>query len=374
MTSVRELHLQAMEYAEEGQKEKNLKNFDSSRTLFLQALELEQQSALLATTEPTRSILYKSAAALALECNQTREAERLAALGLSGSPPIQVAYQLREIISRANFDMHLSLRGEVLSQDQLQITLDGDVVSNGIVLSDVFIQRISDLDKLTFRTGQRIRNLKFDEKASTRKRVANELSLFLALPRAGSYSVTVQIGVPAQLTETPMLPNISDASEIIDELMYCLDLVNKNEQEVLRQRIPDPAYFNSFVGISRRFAPDGSQVKLVGLTRFKNGKEQQLAITTPQNALEITPMEVVRPAERLSSTLKTVKGFLRFADSFDEQQIRIRPEAEEKPVTFIVPEGMMDDIVRPHWNTLVTVTGYRIGASQKYRLHTIDPG
>jgi hypothetical protein len=48
--------------------------------------------------ELTRSILHRSAATLALECNELREAERLISRALSGFPPIDIAEELRNLL------------------------------------------------------------------------------------------------------------------------------------------------------------------------------------------------------------------------------------------------------------------------------------
>jgi hypothetical protein len=48
--------------------------------------------------EPTRSVLHHSAATLALECNELREAERLISRALSGFPPIDIAEELRNLL------------------------------------------------------------------------------------------------------------------------------------------------------------------------------------------------------------------------------------------------------------------------------------
>ena len=48
--------------------------------------------------EPSRSVLYRSAAYLALDCGDTNEARRLAKAGLEGAPPLEVADEIREIL------------------------------------------------------------------------------------------------------------------------------------------------------------------------------------------------------------------------------------------------------------------------------------
>ncbi len=51
--------------------------------------------------EPTRSILYRSAASLALRCENYQEAERLTRNGLAGNPPEEIASELRDLLQEA---------------------------------------------------------------------------------------------------------------------------------------------------------------------------------------------------------------------------------------------------------------------------------
>jgi hypothetical protein len=48
--------------------------------------------------EPTRSVLHRSAAALAIKCHELREAERLIGRALSGNPPDDIADELRDLL------------------------------------------------------------------------------------------------------------------------------------------------------------------------------------------------------------------------------------------------------------------------------------
>ncbi|HFA47501.1 MAG TPA: hypothetical protein ENJ95_00630 [Bacteroidetes bacterium] len=47
--------------------------------------------------EPSRSVLFRSAAWLAVKAGKYREAERMAAFGLSGNPPKMILDELREV-------------------------------------------------------------------------------------------------------------------------------------------------------------------------------------------------------------------------------------------------------------------------------------
>ena len=70
--------------------------------LFRQALALELAAieALETYVEPTYSVLHRSAATLALDCNELRKAEQLAARALAKEPPEFIADQLREVLEQ----------------------------------------------------------------------------------------------------------------------------------------------------------------------------------------------------------------------------------------------------------------------------------
>lgn len=47
--------------------------------------------------EPTRSVLYRSAASMAVTCKEFDDAEKLIAEGLAGNPPAEMAEELRQV-------------------------------------------------------------------------------------------------------------------------------------------------------------------------------------------------------------------------------------------------------------------------------------
>jgi hypothetical protein len=93
------IHEAAMELA---RKAFSARETPGSRELFSHALEKERRAAdIWAQTsglEPTRSILYRSAASLAWNSEDYREVVRLAQKGLAGSPPGDIAAELEELL------------------------------------------------------------------------------------------------------------------------------------------------------------------------------------------------------------------------------------------------------------------------------------
>ena len=75
-----------------------------AQTLFRQAFQCEREAADMTIdrweAEPTRSVLHRSAAALALDCGDYQEAERLIARALTGNPPDEIADELRDLLEQ----------------------------------------------------------------------------------------------------------------------------------------------------------------------------------------------------------------------------------------------------------------------------------
>ncbi|MEM1324893.1 MAG: DUF2281 domain-containing protein [Bacteroidota bacterium] len=103
---VNQLHEEAMRLAEEAFFAKRAKDMDSAQSLYKQAFQLEQEAALMMIgdydIEPTRSVLFKGAATLALDSGQYVEAERMIRFGLAGHPPSLVAKELRTLLAEVH--------------------------------------------------------------------------------------------------------------------------------------------------------------------------------------------------------------------------------------------------------------------------------
>jgi hypothetical protein len=71
------------------------------RNMYAEAFDYEQQAAMLFLNaldkEPTRSVLFRSAASLAIQCHKFNDAERLIEIGLSGNPPKMIATELKAL-------------------------------------------------------------------------------------------------------------------------------------------------------------------------------------------------------------------------------------------------------------------------------------
>lgn len=123
-------HLRAMKLTDEALSARRNNDPQTAIQYFHAAFEAERQAAealfAIRDMEPTRSILFRSAGLLALDCGEMREAERMAAAGLAGNPPADVATELRNLIKRVNSHRSMNHHNGVIEVTE---TAEAPVVS-----------------------------------------------------------------------------------------------------------------------------------------------------------------------------------------------------------------------------------------------------
>ena len=370
--SLLELHNTAMSLADEAAHQQRLGNLARAHTLFSQALELEKQAVEILQTrfdaEPTRSVFYRSAASLALDCKDIREAERLISWGLIGNPPPEIAEELRDLLEQVNFERHLSLRGIELNPRSLQLSIKGKVTGLGVALADAFYDRFQTAQKMIYRTVERMADLPFRESGRSIEAIRSKFQLYASVPRPGSYAVTFQLGQPSDqllLPETEQALKVRGEAVVI-ELLTCLRLFNSEEVSALSDQIENAAYYRNFVALAKQMAPDGEDLSLVGFTTVHGGQEEGVALQTPAKKITVPPL---KPEAEVKGIPIQVVGHLKFADATRNNRIRVVVSRKETH-TFEVPSGLMDDIVKPLWSERVVVTGIKRG--QKNILETVQ--
>ncbi|HAA33297.1 MAG TPA: hypothetical protein DCE56_43210 [Cyanobacteria bacterium UBA8553] len=102
MQTVEALHHEAMELVDRAVLARQCGDRDQVTALTKAAFAKERAAADLVANqldfEPTRSVLHRSAAVLAIECAELREAERLIGRALAGNPPTDIADELRDLL------------------------------------------------------------------------------------------------------------------------------------------------------------------------------------------------------------------------------------------------------------------------------------
>ena len=358
MSEVNDLHNRAMDLAELGLVERLRGNEEGESDFARQALEFELAAIqeLKEPIEPTFSVLHRSAGTLALRCHEYRLAEQIAAKALAQEPPYEIAEELRDLIEQVHFQRHLDLRGIELGQDEVQMSLSGSEVGYGLVTSDELISRIGDASRLIGRIVERQRQSPFAERGP-RSTTRESFPVLVSAPRAASFAVTLKVGRPTGQLHLPV-----EIEVIVDEFMDLMEMANRSDIRALTERIPEPPYLRNFLGLAKKIAPDGERVRQVGFTVERGDGARRVSVTKPAAEIPLPP--VIEPAtedDRPGTPVK-IRGMLRFADATGDQANEIKvvtDDGERRSVQ--VPEGMMNDIVRPMWDSRVVVTGLRKG-------------
>jgi len=124
MSQIQSLHQQAMDLAEAAAVARLRGAIEQAAQITRQAFEQESQAATLVASdlnaEPTRSVLHRSTASLAIECGELRAAERLISTALSGNPPPEIAEELKDLFIQINLNQYLKGQGIDLDIKTLQ--------------------------------------------------------------------------------------------------------------------------------------------------------------------------------------------------------------------------------------------------------------
>ena len=112
MSNLKEIHQSASFYMQAAIVAQAQGDVQESLRLFELAFETEKQAALLLLgtfdNEPTRSILFRSAAVLALDCKKYEESKKMVYFGLAGNPPKDIAEELMEVYEQVHQEMKLA--------------------------------------------------------------------------------------------------------------------------------------------------------------------------------------------------------------------------------------------------------------------------
>jgi hypothetical protein len=240
---------------------------------------------------------------------------------LAGDPPEEVAEELRDLLEDVYFRRHLELRGISLDPAEFQMSLQGSAVGFGMARSKHFVGRVKDLETMIYRTAERRLGREFREGGRRRMALSEELVLYVSVPRVASLAVTFRVGRSDQLK----LPGIDFSRNVVDDLMDCVDIVNGGSLEELKAKIPDESYFRNFLGLARKLAPDGEEIRVVGFTTKLEAGEREVALSRARNQVPVP----VALAEVSDGTVREpqvleIRGTLLEADARSHQEGQIQ--------------------------------------------------
>jgi hypothetical protein len=306
--------------------------------------------------EPTRSILHRSAASLALQVKEYRACEQLLCRALAGNPPADISDELRTLWEQCSFSMHLRARDFEMSDNELLVSMWGKGVGFGYADCTEVVDRLSSTQKLLYRTVERTTKQPYRDQGDVPRIIRENFQVWSSLPKAASYAFVLRVG-----SRDPQgtLFDAIHAARVVDEVMECLALVSQHDYARIEQRMGSKAYFRNFIGLTRQIAPTGREVSSVGFaSQSKNARRE--VVVVPPNVRRVTSAPLFSADTAPQREPVDVDGQLLFADARQVQNNRIEVrDAQGITHTFLVPKGLMADVVRPYFEKSVRVHGVR---------------
>lgn len=353
--TVKEFHKKASELSQKaivllasGQEEEA--NFT-----YIEAFEYEKKAALVLLDkiekEPSRSILFRSAAALALKAGLFRDSEQMAACGLAGNPPDNVLDELREIIETANFKRHLELSGEKIQANELMMSLVGEGVAQGMIKSSEFINRFVNLEKMIYRRFEFASGKEYRLNGHPSKSIKGLCQPYLSEAKTGSFCMKIRIGTDENL-QMGLFEDPISVTAVVEEMIENIQLLNDKKEEELKLRIPNENYYQNFVSLAKEIAPDGSIVKQVGFTILRNGGEIAVGFKRPRNDFSYKGEDENIAGDSNKKTIE-ISGVLRMGDA-DKKTVRIKG-IDQKSYIIKAPDGLSDIIKQYFDNNVLAI-------------------
>lgn len=368
--NIKQLHREAMAYAQEAIFAQENGQDNTAIAFYEKAFELEKQAALsflYEDKEPTRSVLFRSAATLAKKCGKYREAEKYVNYGLSGNPPDEIAEELRNLYEEINFHRHLSLKSEILDGSELQLSISGNGVSYGLAPSEEFGYRIRAIEDLTIRSAERLLGKDYRTSGQASKEIREQCNVYLATPMAASFAVKIRLGKPTNQTSLDFGSQIQE--RIVDDILTGIELINNQQESELKKRFTNENYLQNFIGLTKALSPDGDVIKQVGLTVLRKGKEKSVSLIKKRSDVPIFTTKIENKLSKKSEDGESFQmtGYLKVADGL-KGSIQILPESGITQ-NIEVPSGL-SDIVKIFWEEKVKVTFIKKG--KKIILQDLD--
>lgn len=352
-----------MDIAEEAFLLKRKGEEQRALTLFTEAVKYEIEAASLLPldidSEPTRSILYRSSAALAQNAKQFDLAERLIANGLAGFPPPEIQEELRNLYEDINYMRHLSIKGMLLDSNQWIMSLHGNATRFGGAAADQLMMRVDRVTALFYRTVERLLKLPYRANGGVSREIKDSYGLYINAFHPASFAVSFQIGKPdPQLKLFPVEKKneIIEPAEVVDEILDCFELFEGDKQGELRGKINDNSYYENFIGIAKSIAPDGEEIKQVGFNSIRKGQERPVSLRTKRiKHLEIKETESVKEdhGEKIIMTGVLIHANTPIRNKYGS--VKIRSHENKKIETVQVPVSIMKDVVQPFYEEDVVV-------------------
>jgi len=356
---VKQLHREAMKFADEA----DLAKLFGERAKFLQltkqAFEKEKAAADLMKdidVEPSRGVLHRSAATLAWRCGLFDQSEKLIYRALAGNPRSDIEWQLKDLLGTVN----LAKEGIHLGEGQLLFSLHGSQIGYGKAAVEELTSRAPSIaTMLRISATSALKDVR--DAVSRKQPELGDIPVFIEGLAAGSCIVKLRLGEPIQES----LPGFGRFNDAIKPFLENMNLLGQGETYELEKTIDDPIEFRDFVKASIELAPDGEKISSVKFQSVIDGHLKVVSLHTTQSTLEGLQLPRVPSVEsRLEVTEQAIvkTGVLRVGNALDNEVKTLCILATDGEGNWHIEgtEDLKDEIVRQYFKRRIVVHGKRM--------------
>ncbi len=365
------LHREASELANRAR----IAQFDGDEIAYLklteQAFEKEMESAKLLRQDLSHhmfAILHRSAATLAYRCGDHERAEELIWEGMRQTRNAAVREEMYSLLDKVRLAVKYGRCAYQLEDEELVMTLQGIEANRGLIEPSLLSKRITKFSTLVRNTIGSLNNYTFRNRGN----VDREYRVLATIPSFGSY----RIGMTVTHVGPDRFPGISYFDGVRLKLIENLKLLNGGDITRLKRDLNDEKYLQNLVGLAKELAPDGNTITAVGIEATIEGQRKSILLDSTRDDLNEMALpldeESVADEYRITDERDTVVGLLQYADA-TKNQVKLFDDAG-KWWQIVVPEGLVEDVVKPYFGDRVQVEGRHMVKTRKARrlyLHDI---
>jgi hypothetical protein len=280
--SFMELHDEAMAVVDEARAHERNGDKEGYLQLLRKACKLEEKAARLldqgAESEPTRSVLFRSASSLAFQAEDYHQACTLAFEGLTGDTPEECITELLDIANDAKFRLRLREQDLRVAKSEITVIVRGPRVAIGLApakQATLMLRRIENLLRSCIEDffRSKIAEVESDGQIESMK----IFEVFLRQLPTEEFAVAFRLGLSEQLH---LFGPVSLGDRIVTQFMHDL--------QVAVAQAPGADNRDKFTKAVAKLEPDGKEVTSIEINSLVAGELMSVRIPPKKQAVRET--------------------------------------------------------------------------------------
>jgi len=332
-----------------------LGQFEEAQSFYRAAAEAERAAfALIPFSRPrTRGLLAISEVSLLQASTDFTEAERRAHEILAqGDLPDFAHDELLDLALRIRHSRHAESNGWRLSPEALIVALKGGGVRvGGFAPLYLIHSKIQQMQNYIIRVAEMVAGSAFRSRGGPPPELTQAFTPMIGPSMPGSYSFSVSVESPAQLTLPLFATSDPDPSEITMKSFSILSALGSADLELFESEVEDERYQGVFLRMVRNLAPTGQEISEIEVSRKQDFDSVSLRSSSR------SPLNKRIHATRSVRSRETqYEGVLRALD-LDREWVILVENGKDVRLN-MDPNKVFDDVVGPMVNCRVRVLGH----------------